>query len=108
VLRGSPPRLLVGPVTDSLPAFVTVVIGMVGIAAVLAGFLLTDTNIVARILLIPSGIMFVMPDLPLSAIGGVGMILAVIMQYLQKSRPSKDIDDDQQGLSAPPRGELVL
>src|SRR5699024_6044995 len=52
VLIFEPAMLLEGPVSDLLPAFITVIIGMVGLAAGLAGFLLTDTNIVERILLI--------------------------------------------------------
>lgn len=106
VLIFEPAMLLEGPVADMIPAFITVIIGIVGLAAGLAGFLLTHANIIERALLINSGVLLVMPDLTTSNTGGAGMILAVVMQYIQKSRHNKPHPAPQEAPKAAQRSEI--
>lgn len=106
VLIFQPAMLLEGPVADLIPAFITVIIGMVGLAAGLAGFLLTHTNIIERAVLINSGVLLVMPDLTTSTIGGAGMILPVVIQYIQKSRHNKPHPAPQESPTAAQRSEI--
>lgn len=89
VLIFEPAMLLEGPFTDLVPAFLTVVIGMIGLAAGLAGHLLVDANLLERLVLIGSGIMLVIPNLTVSGIGAVGLIVVAVLQYMQRSRQRK-------------------
>lgn len=81
VLIFEPAMLLEGPVTDLLPAFITVAIGMVALAAGLAGHLLTAANMLERTLMMVSGILLVIPQLLVSGIGAIGLIIVLIIQY---------------------------
>lgn len=86
VLIFEPAMLLEGPWTDLLPALITVMIGMVGVAAGLAGHYLVRANTLERTVLIVSGILLVIPDLRISAVGGVGLVLITVLQFLKQKR----------------------
>lgn len=96
VLIFEPAMLLAGPVSDLLPALVTVIIGMVGVAAGLAGHYLVDTNLVERIVLIASGVLLVIPDLLVSGIGAIGLIIVTVFQYLASKRQRTNTATPQQ------------
>lgn len=91
VLIFEPAMLLDGPVTDLIPAFVTVVIGMVALAAGLAGHFLTTANVLERTVLIVSGVLLVVPQLMVSAIGAIGLIIILVIQYRKASRERKNV-----------------
>ena len=63
---------------------ITATLGMVGVAAGLSGYLLTDMNIIERILTIGGGLALIVPG-TLTDFIGLGMIaLGVVMQVLRK------------------------
>lgn len=86
VLIFEPAMLLEGPVSDLIPALVTVIIGMAAIAAGLAGYFLTNANMVERTVLIASGVLLVIPDITVSAAGAIGLIVITVLQYIKRSR----------------------
>ena len=94
VLIFEPAMLLDGPVTDLLPALVTVIIGMIALAAGLAGHFLTSANTLERSVLIVSGILLVIPQLLVSAIGAIGLIIVLVIQYGKVSRQRKETPTD--------------
>ena len=89
VLVFEPAMLLDGPFIDLLPALITVIIGMVALAAGLGGFFLTSANIVERTVLIVSGILLVIPQLLVSGLGAIGLIIVLVIQYSKSSRQRK-------------------
>lgn len=95
VLIFEPAMLLEGPVSDLLPALITVIIGMVGVAAGLANHYFIDTNLVERIVLIASGVLLIIPDLFVSAIGAIGLIIVTVFQYLQYKRQQRETTSSQ-------------
>ncbi|GAA2025696.1 TRAP transporter permease [Yaniella flava] len=96
VLIFEPAMLLEGTIADLIPAFVTVVIGMVALAAGLAGYFVTNASFIERLVLVISGIMLVIPNLIVSGIGAAGLVVVVIIQYIQKSRRGKSAEADHQ------------
>jgi len=86
VLIFEPAMLLEGPVSDLIPALVTAIIGMAAIAAGLAGYFLTNVNMVERTVLIVSGVLLVIPDITVSAAGAIGLIVITVLQYIKRSR----------------------
>lgn len=95
VLIFEPAMLLDGPISDLIPAFVTVVIGMVALAAGLGGFFLTSANVLERTVLIVSGILLVVPQLLVSGIGAIGLIIVLVIQYGKSSRERKQTKADE-------------
>ncbi|MGP9538847.1 TRAP transporter permease [Brachybacterium sp. AOP43-C2-M15] len=82
-----PSLLLEGPVSDLIPALVTVVLGMVAIASGLAGYLFGDATRLERAVLIVGGVLMVYPSVIVSIIG---MALALLIVALQLARRGRD------------------
>lgn len=95
VLIFEPAMLLAGPISDLIPAFVTVVIGMVALSGGLGGFLLTNANVLERTVLIVSGILLVIPQLLVSGIGAIGLIVVLIIQYAKSAGERKQAKADE-------------
>ncbi|NLZ98263.1 MAG: TRAP transporter fused permease subunit, partial [Micrococcus sp.] len=95
VLIFEPAMLLDGPIWDLIPAFVTVVIGMVALSGGLGGFLLTNANVLERTVLIVSGILLVIPQLLVSGIGAIGAIIVLIIQYAKSAGERKQAKADE-------------
>ncbi|MCS6712239.1 TRAP transporter permease [Brachybacterium sp. EF45031] len=84
-----PAMLLEGPVSDLIPALVTVVLGMIAIAAGLAGFLLAPLRTWERAVLIAAGILMVYPSVPVSLVGIVlGLVVAAVQLPRRRARAS--------------------
>src|SRR5699024_8121010 len=95
VLVFEPAMLLDGPILDLLPALVTVIIGMVSLAAGLGGFFLTNANTVERVVLIVSGILLVIPQLLVSGLGAIGVVIVLIIQYAKSAGERKQAKADE-------------
>ena len=68
---------------------ITATLGMMGVAAGLSGYLLTDMNIVERLLTIGGGLALIVPG-TLTDFIGLGLIaLGVVMQVLRKRAGAK-------------------
>src|SRR5699024_6274139 len=74
-----------------LSALVTLCLGMVGVAAGMAGYFFGVTNVVERVLLVAGGIALVYPALWISLIGLVVLIAVAILQKLRKAETSDQI-----------------
>src|SRR5699024_7473983 len=85
VLVFEPAMLLDGPILDLLPALVTVIIGMVSLAAGFGGFFLTNANTVERVVLIVSGILLVIPQLLVSGLRAIGPAIVLSMHYAKSA-----------------------
>src|SRR5690625_230801 len=86
-----PALLLQGTWQDMLSALVTLCLGMVGVAAGIAGYFFGVTNVVERVLLVAGGIALVYPALWISLIGLVVLIAVAILQKLRKAETSDQI-----------------
>src|SRR5699024_3053314 len=86
-----PALLLQGTWQDMLSALVTLCLGMVGVAAGMAGYFFGVTNVVERVLLVAGGIALVYPALLISLIGLVVLISVAILQKLRKAETSDQI-----------------
>ena len=86
-----PALLLQGTWQDMLSALVTLCLGMVGVAAGMAGYFFGVTNVVERVLLVAGGIALVYPALWISLIGLVVLIAVAILQKLRKAETSDQI-----------------
>ena len=66
----------------------TATLGMMGVAAGLSGYLITDMNLVERVLAIAGGLLLIIPGLA-TDFGGVGLIaLAIVFQWLRAKKKS--------------------
>lgn len=83
-----PSLLLDGPVSDMIPALVTVILGMTVIAAGLAGHLLMRTRRAEAVLLILGGFLMVYPSIPVSVIGMVLAAIVVVLQVIRRRSTS--------------------
>src|SRR5699024_10425979 len=70
---------------------VTLCLGMVGVAAGMAGYFFGVTNVVERVLLVAGGIALVYQALWISLIGLVVLIAVAILQKLRKAETSVPI-----------------
>src|SRR5699024_7767244 len=77
--------LLQGTWQDMVSARVTLCLGMVGVAAGMAGYYFGVTNVVERVLLVAGGIALVYPALWISVIGLVVLIAIAILQKVRKA-----------------------
>ena len=87
VFAASPALLFIDTVWyEVILITLTATIGMVGVAAGLSGYLLTNMNVLERILLIGGGLALIVPG-TLTDFIGLGVIaLGVVMQLLRKRR----------------------
>ena len=68
----------------SVQGVVSATLGMVGVAAGLSGYLVSNMNIVERILAIVGGLMLIVPGL-VTDFGGIGLIaLVVVIQAFRR------------------------
>lgn len=95
-----PALLLQGTIPDLLKALSTLVIGLVALAAGLAGYFLTRTGIVDRLLLIGAGILLIYPDLMISIAGGVMFAIAALLQLVSRKRHGAVTDSPEPGSDA--------
>lgn len=81
-----PALLLEGDFRDLATSLLTVLVGMVALAAGMAGHLLIRTTVVERVLLIGGGTLLIYPDVLISVGGMVAMALAVLLQVGRRTR----------------------
>ena len=79
-----PSLLFEGPVSDLIPALVTLILGMTVVAAGLAGFFIGPAKAVERVMLIGGGLLMVYPSIIVSAVGFAVMAVAVVLQVLRR------------------------
>lgn len=84
-----PPLLMIGSIPEIIWAFITAIIGVVGLAAGLIGWLIGPTDILQRLMLIVGATMLIVPGIFTDIIGSILIILVVIWQRFQKSQPKK-------------------
>lgn len=79
-----PALLLEGTLTDIIIPLITVILGMVGVASGLAGYLIAKGTILDRMLLIVGGVLLIYPDTMISLIGlgiaGVGIAIQAVLR----------------------------
>ena len=86
-----PALLLQGTWQDMVTALVTLVLGMVGVAAGMAGYFFGTANVVERVLLFVGGIALVYPNLWISVVGLAVLVIIAIEQKLRKATTSEQI-----------------
>ncbi|MGO2154102.1 MAG: TRAP transporter permease, partial [Brevibacterium aurantiacum] len=86
-----PALLLQGTVSEMLIALVTLILGMVGVSAGLAGYFFGSANVVERLLLVAGGIALVYPNLWVSAVGLGALVIIAAEQKLRKATTSDQI-----------------
>ncbi|MDN5910629.1 MAG: TRAP transporter large permease subunit, partial [Brevibacterium sp.] len=86
-----PALLLQGTVPEMLIALVTLILGMVGVSAGLAGYFFGSANVVERLLLAASGIALVYPNLWISVVGLGVLVIIAVEQKLRKATTSDQI-----------------
>ncbi|WP_350269672.1 TRAP transporter permease [Brevibacterium sp. CBA3109] len=86
-----PALLLQGSWQDTVIALITLIVGMVGVAAGMAGYYFGSANVVERVLLVAGGIALVYPSLWISAAGLIVLIIIAIEQKMRKATTSEQI-----------------
>ncbi|MGO2558204.1 TRAP transporter permease [Brachybacterium sp.] len=87
-----PSLLLEGPISELIPVLVTVILGMVAIAAGLAGYFFADATRPERAVLIIGGVMMVYPSIIISLVGMALAAAVVIVQIVRRGRNRNDRD----------------
>ncbi len=83
----SPDMLLIDAnFTDVILIYATSLIGIVGVAAALEGYLLTDMSILDRVLLTAGGLMLIFPGLLTDTLGLTLIALGVFLQIIKRKR----------------------
>ena len=77
--------LLVGSIDISI----TAILGMVGIAAGLSGYLMADMNIIERVLAVVGGLLLIIPGTVTDIAGVVIVAIVVALQFISKKRAAK-------------------
>ena len=90
VFAYSPDMLLIDASVGSIAMIsITAVLGMIGIAAGLSGYILKDMNIVERVLAVVGGLLLVIPG-TVTDIAGVALVaVVVVLQVFGKLRAAK-------------------
>lgn len=86
-----PALLLQGTWQDMVTALVTLILGMVGVAAGMAGYFFGAANAVERVLLFAGGIALVYPSLWISIAGLAVLVIIAVEQRLRKATTSEQI-----------------
>ncbi|WP_211358935.1 TRAP transporter permease [Nesterenkonia populi] len=81
-----PAILLQGTWDETLRYVAMTIVGLVGLASGLGGYLLTRAIVIERVLLMVGGALLVYPDMFVSMVGIVAMGVAVIMQLARRRR----------------------
>lgn len=93
-----PAMLLEGPVQQLLTSGLTLIAGMVALAAGLAGYLVLRTTLLERVLLIAGALALVYPAILVSAAGLAAVVTVVAIQVsrrqLQRSRGRAEQPDE--------------
>ena len=79
-----PSLLLQGTITELIPALATLVLGMMVIAAGLAGYFFGRTSALERALLLIGGVLMVYPHVVVSVAGLVLAVIAVVLQLIRR------------------------
>ena len=79
-----PSLLLQGTITELIPALATLVLGMMVIAAGLAGYFFGRTSALERALLLIGGVLMVYPHVVVSLAGLVFAVIAVVLQLIRR------------------------
>lgn len=79
-----PSLLLQGTIAELIPALATLVLGMMVIAAGLAGYFFGRTSALERALLLIGGVLMVYPHVVVSVAGLVLAVIAVVLQLIRR------------------------
>lgn len=90
-----PALLLQGTLPDLLKALVTLILGLVALAAGLAGYFITRTGVVDRVLLVIGGVLLIYPELWVSLAGGAMFALSIVLQLVSRKRHGVITDDPE-------------
>ncbi|AZT98494.1 TRAP transporter permease [Brevibacterium aurantiacum] len=86
-----PAILLQGSWQDTVLALVTVIVGMCGVAAGMAGYFFGSANAIERLLLVVGGIALVYPSLWISVAGLIVLVIVAVEQKLRKATTAEQI-----------------
>jgi len=87
VFAYSPDMLLIDATLGSIAMIsVTAVLGMVGIAAGLSGYLMTHMPLVERVLAIVGGLLLIIPGTVSDAAGIAVVVIVVVLQFVSRKR----------------------
>src|SRR5690606_27515496 len=95
------PALLLqeGGVADVVVVVVMAMLGMVGLASGLSGYLVTEARVLERILLVVAGIALIYPSVPVSVPGLILLALIAVVQGVrrqgQRSSGSTELPHEQ-------------
>lgn len=79
-----PALLLQGDLSALWTALPTLILGLVALAAGLAGHFITRANAVERILMVAGGVLLIYPELWISAVGAGAFVAAILMQLAKR------------------------
>ena len=90
VFAYSPDMLLIDATLSSITIIsVTAILGMVGIAAGLSGYLMGNMNLIERVLAIVGGLLLIIPGTATDIAGIVSVAIVVAIQFISKKRAAK-------------------
>ena len=90
VFAFSPDMLLIDATLGGIAVIsITAILGMVGIAAGLSGYLMADMNIIERVLSIVGGLLLIIPGTVTDIAGVVALAIVVAIQFIGKKRAAK-------------------
>ena len=86
----SPDMLLIDATLGGIVVIsITAILGMVGIAAGLSGYLMADMNIIERVLAVVGGLLLIIPGTVTDIAGVVIVAIVVALQFIGKKRAAK-------------------
>ena len=90
VFAFSPDMLLIDATLGGIAVIsTTAILGMVGIAAGLSGYLMTDMNIVERTLSVVGGLLLIIPGTATDIAGVIVVAIVVAIQFISRKRAAK-------------------
>ena len=90
VFAYSPDMLLIDATLSSITIIsVTAILGMVGIAAGLSGYLMGNMNLIERVLAVVGGLLLIIPGTATDIAGIVSVAIVVAIQFISKKRAAK-------------------
>jgi len=90
VFAYSPDMLLIDATLGSIAMIsITAVLGMIGVAAGLSGYLIKEMNIVERVLAVGGGLLLVIPGAVTDGVGIVLVAIVFVLQFLGRKRTVK-------------------
>ena len=90
VFAYSPDMLLIDATLSSIAIIsVTAILGMVGIAAGLSGYLMGNMNLIERVLAVVGGLLLIIPGTATDIAGIVSVAIVIAIQFISKKRAAK-------------------